>query len=72
MIDKIKYILKNFFVIGFLDSLLVPGTLNKLMEKPVKPVFDELIYKGIEELICWDLIAAPATPILDYERFRKI
>jgi len=58
---KIKFILDNFFVPGFLDSLLSPGALNRLMEEN-NPIIDEdePIFKTyVDELISWDLIASP-------------
>ena len=58
---KIKFILDNFFVPGFLDSLLYPGALNRLMEGN-NPIIeeDEPIFKTyVDELISWDLIASP-------------
>ncbi len=56
--NKIRYILKNFFVPGFLDSLLIPGTLNKLMNRDVyKNKFNPIV----DELISWDLVTQPAT-----------
>jgi len=62
--NKFKYILDNFFVPGFLDSLLTPGNLTKSMKHDgyiVEPIVKKEMFP--EELICWDLISAPATPI---------
>jgi len=56
---KIEFILKNFFVPGFLDLLLVPGTLNRLMKEEESKKPKKSIRMFPDELIIFDLVAAP-------------